>query len=93
MPHSNKCPNGCGWSVNFCNCKTDQTKATDQQVGGEHYQLPIQPIEYIHKNGLNFMEGNIVKYATRHKNKNGAEDLRKVIHYAQLLLELEYGES
>lgn len=63
------------------------------QVGGDHYsKLAIQPIEYIHRNGLDFLQGNIVKYATRHKSKGGAEDVRKIIHYARLILELEYGE-
>lgn len=64
------------------------------QQGGTHYKsLAIQPIEYIHKNNLDFFQGNIVKYVTRHKDKNGAEDLLKVIHYAQLALELQYGKK
>lgn len=63
------------------------------QESGTHYKsCPIQPIEYIHANGLGFMEGNVVKYITRHKTKNGAADIRKAIHYCQLLLELEYRE-
>jgi hypothetical protein len=44
-------------------------------------------------NGLDFLQGNIVKYATRHKDKKGAEDVRKIIHYAQMILELQYGEK
>lgn len=67
-------------------------KATDIQVGGNHYQLPIQPIEYIHKNGLGFIEGNVIKYITRHRNKNGKQDLLKAKHYIDLLIQLEYGE-
>lgn len=66
----------------------------DSQVGGTHYKdLKIQPIEYIYANGLDFFQGNIIKYATRHKNKNGAEDVKKIIHYAELILELEYGND
>lgn len=66
----------------------------DKQEGGDHYKkLMIQPVEYIMKNNLDFLQGNIIKYATRHKDKNGSEDLRKVIHYAQLALELQYGEK
>ena len=66
--------------------------ALDIQQGGSHYKdCAIQPIEFIHANGLDFFQGNMVKYATRHKAKNGAEDLKKVIHYAQLALELQYG--
>jgi hypothetical protein len=64
------------------------------QVGGSHYKdMAIQPIEYITKNNLGFCEGNVVKYISRHAAKNGAEDIRKVIHYCQLLLQLEYGVS
>jgi hypothetical protein len=52
--------------------------ALDKQIGGSHYKdMAIQPIEYIHKNGLGFCEGNIVKYITRWKTKNGIEDLKK----------------
>lgn len=66
--------------------------ALDKQVSGSHYKdFPIQPLEFIHANSIPFIEGCIIKYATRHKEKNGVEDLYKVIHYARLLLELEYG--
>lgn len=68
--------------------------ALKTQVGGSHYKdTSIQPIEYIMANNLDFCEGNIVKYTTRHHTKGGAEDIRKVIHYAELLLELKYGEK
>ena len=68
--------------------------ALDSQEGGQHYKdKAIQPIVYIHANKLGFCEGNVVKYITRHKEKNGAEDIRKVIHYCELLLELEYKDE
>ena len=64
--------------------------ALDKQIGGSHYKdMAIQQIVYIHKNGLGFCEGNIVKYITRWKTKNGIEDLKKVIHYAELLIQME----
>lgn len=66
--------------------------ALDKQEGGSHYKdMHIQPIEYITKNKLDWYQGNIVKYATRHHDKGGAADLRKVIHYAELALEAQYG--
>ena len=67
----------------------------DIQVGGDHYKVcAIQPTVYSHYNYLNTCEANIVKYITRHnKNGEGKEDILKVIHYAQLLLELEYPEE
>ena len=69
-------------------------KGKGRQVCGNHYiDFEIMPIEYISKNKLDFLERNIIKYISRHKKKNGAEDIRKVIHYAELILELEYGEK
>ena len=66
----------------------------DRQEGGSHYKkMKIQPIDFIVQNRLPFREGNIVKYASRHQDKNGAEDLQKVIHYAQMILETEYSMS
>jgi len=60
------------------------------QVGGEHYKKhKIQPIEFIHANNLPFIEGNIVKYITRWRDKNGIKDLEKVKHYVDLLIDLE----
>ena len=61
------------------------------QEGGIHYlKCEIQPIEYITENNLNFSEGNIVKYITRHRDKNKDEDIKKVIHYAKFILKFEY---
>lgn len=64
--------------------------ALQQQVGGNHYRAKlIQPVEYIHANELGFFEGNVVKYVTRWKEKGGESDLRKAIHYLELLIQLE----
>jgi len=68
-----------------------KTKATDNQVGGDHYKdCVIQPVEYIIKNKLDFLEGNVVKYITRHRTKGQEEDIRKVIHYCELILQHKY---
>ena len=65
--------------------------ALDKQVSGDHYKTKgIQPVVYIHANQLGFCEGNVIKYVTRHKQKNGKADLEKAIHYLELLIELEY---
>jgi hypothetical protein len=65
-----------------------------KQIGGTHYSnLAIQPTEYAQKNNLTFIEGNIVKYVTRHRHKNGKEDLMKALHYLQQLIEYEYPEK
>lgn len=62
--------------------------ATKKQVGGNHYKdMKIQPIEYTLANGLGFCEGNVIKYVSRYKSKNGVEDLKKAKHYLELLIE------
>ena len=67
--------------------------AKDSQIGGDHYRImAIQPTEFIQRNGLNFCEGNAIKYVCRHREKNGREDIEKAIHYLELLLEFEYPE-
>ena len=72
--------------------KQEPKSTLDKQVGSNHYKLTsIQPVEYIHANSLSFCEGNVVKYITRHRNKNKEEDVRKALHYCQLILKLEYG--
>jgi hypothetical protein len=67
--------------------------ALNEQVGGSHYKdFRIQPAEYCHANRLGLLEGNVVKYVTRYKQKGGKQDLQKAIHCLQLLIELEYPE-
>lgn len=64
--------------------------ALNKQVAGSHYKdLPIQPVEYIHANALGYFEGNVVKYISRWRKKNGIADLEKAKHYIELLIELE----
>jgi len=61
---------------------------TRKQVGGDHYKKrAIQPIDYILENELGFCEGNIIKYVTRYKDKNGLEDLEKAQQYLDFLIE------
>ena len=69
---------------------TEPTTSLATQVGGNHYKdLPIQPVEYIHANALGYFEGNVVKYVSRWRKKNGIADLEKAKHYIELLIELE----
>jgi hypothetical protein len=64
--------------------------ANDSQVGGNHYKSnAVQPWDYIIANDLGYLEGNIVKYITRWRKKGGIDDLRKVLHYTQKLIEVE----
>ena len=71
----------------------EEATALQKQVGGSQYaDMTIQPIEFITANGLDFLQGNIIKYVCRHKKKNGADDIKKAMHYCELLLQMEYGE-
>ena len=64
--------------------------ALNKQVDGGHYkELRIQPIEYIHANGIPFAEGCVIKYVTRWRSKGGIKDLEKAKHVLELLIELE----
>ena len=64
--------------------------ALHHQEGGDHYkELPIQPVEFIHANRIPYFEGNVIKYVTRWRAKNGVADLMKAKHYIDLLIELE----
>ena len=64
--------------------------AMNEQEGGDHYKdRAIQPVEYIHANGIGFFEGNVIKYTTRWRDKGGLSDLRKARHYLDMLIELE----
>ena len=68
--------------------------AFDSQIGGNHYKsFKIQPVEFIHINGLGYIAGNIIKYVCRYKVKNGIEDLRKARHYIDMLIESELKEE
>ena len=61
-----------------------------KQVDGNHYKdMAIQPVEYIHANGIGYFEGNVIKYVSRWRKKNGVADLEKAKHYIELLIELE----
>jgi hypothetical protein len=60
-----------------------------KQVGGVHYNSEIQPIDYIKANGLDFFQGNVIKYVTRYKRKGGLEDLKKAKHYLEMIIHQE----
>jgi len=63
--------------------------AKKKQVSGTHYKkYKIQPVEFITSNNIGYIEGNVIKYVCRWKDKNGLEDIEKAIHYLELLKEL-----
>lgn len=67
--------------------------ALETQVGGDHYKrLAIQPVEFLHRNGIGFCEGAAIKYLCRWRDKGGVADLEKARHFIDLLIEMERAE-
>ena len=63
----------------------------DKQVGGKHYKaMKIQPAEFVNESKLVFAEGNAIKYICRHQHKGKEEDIKKAIHYLEMILERDY---
>ena len=63
----------------------------EKQVGGKHYKnMKIQPAHFINENKLLFAEGNAIKYICRHQSKGKEEDVKKAIHYLEMILERDY---
>ena len=53
----------------------------------KHYDKKIEPREYITANNLDFNEGNIIKYVSRWREKNGINDLLKAKDYIDYLIQ------
>ena len=63
--------------------------ANDEQIGGRHYiEKAIQPWDFIVQNKMGYLEGCIIKYVSRYKEKGGLEDLIKAAHYLEKLIEV-----
>ena len=71
--------------------KKDEYDSLKKQVGGKHYKrMKLQPAEFINENKLLFAEGNAIKYICRHSMKGKEEDIKKAIHYLEMILERDY---
>ena len=71
--------------------KTTNYNSLEDQIGGKHYRsMKIQPAEFINENKLLFAEGNAIKYICRHQSKGKAQDIKKAIHYLEMILERDY---
>lgn len=65
-------------------------KATDRQVGGNHYQnMAIQPVNFIMSNQIPYAEACAIKYLCRWRNKGGLQDLEKAKQYIDFIIEGE----
>ena len=71
--------------------KSSNYDSLEKQVGGNHYsKMKIQPAEFINENKLLFAEGNAIKYICRHRSKGKEKDIKKAIHYLEMILERDY---
>ena len=90
-------PEPCSYPMKPCKCieaGPAKTNALGTQVAGDHYKgLKIQPVEYIHANQIPFIEGCIIKYISRWRDKGGKADLEKARHFVDLLIELEFKDE
>ena len=63
----------------------------------KHYTQGIECWDYITSHNMSYLEGNIIKYVTRYKDKNGLQDLEKARAYLDKLLafssQLKQGDS
>ena len=59
------------------------------KIKPSYYGTGIDVIEFCLRNNLTFMQGNVIKYVTRYKDKNGIEDLEKAKEYIDRLIEFE----
>lgn len=67
--------------------------ANETQVGGSHYKKQkIQHWDYVLANNIPYMEAQIIKYVSRHRDKNGVQDLEKAKHFLEKLIEVEKGK-
>lgn len=65
-------------------------KVDDNKITPEYYGNEIDVIKFVMSNNLDFMQGNIIKYIVRYKNKNGLEDLLKARQYLDRIIEEEF---
>ena len=78
-----------------CKARRSTESALNRQEQGSHYKnTKIQAIEFISAHNLDFIDGNIVKYAVRKKDgESDMERYKKIKHYAELAMELKCGSN
>lgn len=83
-----------GKDYNYCSNEYvcidyDKFEGKNSNIKPSYYGTGIDVIEFCLRNNLTFMQGNVIKYVTRYKNKNGIEDLEKAKEYIDRLIEFE----
>lgn len=79
-------------SLKFCvgfNQFISKENAVDKIKPNYYHKGNVDTIKFCLENNLDFLQGNIVKYVVRYKEKNGIEDLEKAKEYLERLIESE----
>ena len=53
----------------------------NDNINPTYYRKGIETTDYIVSHSMNYLEGNIIKYVTRYKDKGGLEDIEKAEWY------------
>lgn len=67
-------------------------KEIENKINPSYYGTGLDVIDFCQKNNLDFMQGNVIKYVTRYKEKNGKEDLLKAKEYIDRIIKENYKE-
>ena len=60
-----------------------------ENINPDYYRKGIETTDYIQSHSMNYLEGNIIKYVTRYKDKGGVLDLKKAEWYLTRLIKQE----
>ena len=63
-----------------------EIKTMNDNINPTYYRKGIETTDYIVSHSMNYLEGNIIKYVTRYKDKGGLEDLKKAEWYLTRLI-------
>jgi len=63
-----------------------EIKTMNDNINPTYYRKGIETTDYIVSHSMNYLEGNIIKYVTRYKDKGGIEDLKKAEWYLARLI-------
>ena len=68
----------------------NKQKEVDNKIKPSYYHKgDIDVIKFCIANGLDFLQGSVIKYVTRYKGKNGMEDLLKAREFLNRIIESE----
>lgn len=70
--------------------KLPNKEDNNDKINPSYYGTGFDVIDFCQKNKLDFMQGNVIKYVTRYKEKNGKEDLLKAKEYIDRIIKENY---